>query len=127
MIKRTVSKREAGAFGEEMASLYLTKNGYSLLCRNYTAKGGEIDIIMTKENYICFVEVKLRKSCSGEIAREAVDSEKLCNIRKAIDCFFEEYKDNIYISSLTPRIDVVEIYTTKGRNPRFNHIIGIEV
>lgn len=127
MIRKAHSKREDGKFGEQMASFFLTKNGYNILCRNYTVSGGEIDIIASKGEYICFIEVKLRKKSSGEAAREAVDSQKLGHIQKAMNCFFEEFCDNIYISSLKPRIDVIEIYTTCGKNPEFNHIIGIDI
>ncbi len=107
------------------AALLLAKDGYSILCRNYTFPGGEVDIIATKENYICFVEVKTRSISSGLNAAEAVDDEKLTRIKKAIEYFFEEYKDNLYVNSLTPRIDIIEIYTGKGTVKKHNHITGI--
>ena len=121
-----LSKRDIGKIGENMASFALTKEGYSILCHNYTCPGGEIDIIAAKENYICFVEVKLRSRTSGENAACAVDEKKMSRIRCAIEHFFDEYKDNIYVSSLTPRIDIVEIYTSKSVATDYNHIIGAD-
>ena len=119
------NRRRTGNFGEDYAAKILEKNGYSILCRNYTAPGGEIDIIATKENYICFTEVKTRSLFSEEKAASAVDDTKLSRIRKAINFFFEEYKDNLYVSSLTERIDIMEIYTLEGTVKKHNHITGI--
>ena len=107
------------------AALLLAKDGYSILCRNYTFPGGEVDIIATKGNSICFVEVKTRSITSGENAAAAVDGEKLERLKKAIEYFFEEYSDNMYVRSLTPRIDIMEIYTGKGTVKKHNHITGI--
>ncbi len=104
----------------------LTKEGYSVLCRNYTCPGGEVDIIATKGEYICFVEVKLRSASSGNSAKEAVDDSKLDRIKKATMHFFEEFRDNKYIVSLKPRLDVVEIYTGKSTVKSYNHIEGVE-
>lgn len=111
--------------GENYAALILAHDGYSILCRNYNFPGGEVDIIATKENYICFVEVKTRSISSGENAACAVDKAKLSRLKRAITYFFEEYKDNLYVSSLTPRIDIMEIYTSKGTAKKHNHITGI--
>ena len=123
--KQKQSRRSQGAGGEFYASMILAKDGYSILCRNYTFPGGEVDLIATKESYICFVEVKTRSLSLGENAAEAVDGEKLTRINNAIEYFFEEYRDNNYVSSLTPRIDIFEVYTCKGIVKKHNHIIGI--
>lgn len=120
-----LNKRDIGKLGEDMAEFALIKEGYSILCRNYTCPGGEIDIIAAKEKYICFVEVKLRSRSSGESAACAVDETKMSRIKCATEYFFNEYKDNIYVSSLTPRIDIVEIYTSKNIATDYNHIIGV--
>ena len=119
------SKRAVGKSAEDFAQKILENDGYSILCRNYTAPGGEIDLIATKGNSICFVEVKMRSVSSGLVAADAVDKRKLSRIKKARNFFLEEYRDNIYISSLVPRIDIVEIYTKENVVQRHNHITGI--
>jgi putative endonuclease len=50
--------QETGKIGEEIASDFLVKNGYSILDRNYWRKWGEIDIICRKNEIVHFVEVK---------------------------------------------------------------------
>ena len=119
------NRRAIGKSAEETAELYLIKDGYSILCRNYTAPHGEIDLIASKGNFLCFIEVKMRSVSSGENAAAAVDKTKLSRINSAISFFLEEYGNNKYISSLTPRTDIVEIYTAKGTVKKFNHITGI--
>jgi len=51
-------RRVAGDEGEEQASKYLQKQGYSIVERNYLRKWGEIDIIAQKNSVLYFVEVK---------------------------------------------------------------------
>ena len=119
------NKRAVGKAAEDFAQKILENDGYSILCRNYTAPGGEIDLVATKGSYICFVEVKMRSVSSGLVAADAVDKRKLSRIKKARNFFLEEYRDNLYISSLIPRIDIIEIYTASGTVLRHNHISGI--
>ena len=52
--------REIGDGGEEATANFLLKNGYEILKRNYTVRGGEVDIIAKKNDVIAFVEVKTR-------------------------------------------------------------------
>ncbi|MGB8815901.1 MAG: YraN family protein [Minisyncoccia bacterium] len=49
---------ELGQIGEEIACKFLVKQGFSVICRNYLKKYGEIDIIAEKQGKIHFVEVK---------------------------------------------------------------------
>ncbi len=55
-------KITTGALGEDEAVRLLKMHGYKILERNYRVRGGEIDIIAKDGEYICFVEVKLRKN-----------------------------------------------------------------
>ena len=117
--------RTAGNLGEEYAAERLSDDGYTILCRNYTCRGGEIDIIAEKGSNICFIEVKTRSLSSGLDAAEAVVGLKSERMSHSAACFLEEYRENAYVSSLTPRFDVFEIYTCGGLVAKHNHIIGI--
>ncbi len=59
----TASKtRSLGNAGEIAVALYLIQDGFTIIARNYTIRGGEIDIIATKGELVVFVEVKTRTS-----------------------------------------------------------------
>lgn len=58
MKKFTSNSQRIGQIGENMASKYLIRHGFSIVERNYTRKWGEIDIIAKKDDRIHFIEVK---------------------------------------------------------------------
>jgi len=55
--KRT-EKRKLGDIGEGVACVFLEKNGFVIIEKNYLRKWGEIDIVAKKADVIHFVEVK---------------------------------------------------------------------
>ena len=65
-----------GNEGEQLAADFLVKNGFTILERNYRYKRSEIDLIVRKDNWLIFVEVKLRKSASFGYPEEFVDYHK---------------------------------------------------
>lgn len=52
-------RRKAGNIGEDAVCGFLVRHGYEIIKRNFTVRGGEIDIIAEKADIIAFVEVKL--------------------------------------------------------------------
>ena len=75
-----MTRREIGNFGETVVCNYLTQQGYDIVKRNYCIRGGEIDIIAIKSDFICFVEVKTRKENSMVSGLEAVTRKKQLRI-----------------------------------------------
>ena len=67
-----VFNKITGSCGEEYAALYLKKQGYKIVERNYKNKIGEIDIIAKHKKTLVFVEVKTRKTCEFGTPAEAV-------------------------------------------------------
>jgi putative endonuclease len=49
---------ETGKIGENIAVNFIIKKGFDVICRNYSKKWGEIDIVAEKDKVIHFVEVK---------------------------------------------------------------------
>lgn len=50
--------RAKGNIAEDSACDYLTAHGYQIIERNFYAKTGEIDIIVSRDEVLHFVEVK---------------------------------------------------------------------
>ena len=112
--------RLLGRWGESQAANMLRKKGYRLLAAGYRCRFGEIDLIACDKNYICFVEVKLRRSSKFASAREFVDPRKQERIRITAEQYLMEHP-----SSLQPRFDVVEVYAPdviSTKNPRINYL-----
>ena len=120
-----LSKRAFGDIGENSAVNFIENKGYEILCRNYTCRGGEIDIICSKEQYLCFIEVKTRTDdCKTRSALLSVDEKKRKCIFNALDNFLNEYSDNAYITSLIPRFEIIEVYFDKNKKVLINHNIS---
>lgn len=54
----TSETQKIGEIGENIATKFLVKRGFSILERNYTKKWGELDIVAEKANKLYFIEVK---------------------------------------------------------------------
>lgn len=94
---------ELGRWGEEKARELLLTDGYAVCGENIRIGGVEIDFIATKDNLICFVEVKTRSTDFVDPA-EAVDSRKRSRLVRAADSYMRQYE-----IPLDPRFDIVVI------------------
>lgn len=109
-------RKLAGRSGEAEAAQYLRAKGYKLLGMNYARRGGEIDIIASRDGYVAFVEVKLRAGAEFAQAREFVTAAKQRRIKQTALEWLAEHD-----CGLQPRFDVIEIYAREGEN-RLNHL-----
>lgn len=55
-------KIQTGGIGEKLAAEFLEKKGFRVVARNYRWRKAEIDLIVQRENWLVFVEVKTRSS-----------------------------------------------------------------
>lgn len=55
-------KTEIGRKGENLAAEFLAKQGFEIAARNYRFGHGEIDLIVKRDDWLLFVEVKTRSS-----------------------------------------------------------------
>ena len=105
-----MKNKEIGYAGEKIVADLLEQRGCEILCRNFTIKGGEIDIIAKQGDYVLFIEVKTRKKGSMVSGVEAITPSK----KKFIIKTAEEY---LYRTGcdLQPRFDVVSVELDKDR------------
>ena len=99
--------RSQGEKFEQIAKTHLIKQGLTAVCDNFNCRVGEIDLIMSDNNTLVFVEVKHRKNDNfgGSIA--AVSRAKQNKIIKT--SMFYCQKHNINFEQLPCRFDVVAI------------------
>ena len=97
--------KKLGKNGEEIARLYLKKNGWKILEKNYKTPYGEIDVIAKKGEVVAFIEVKTRLSDMFGLPSEAVtNTRKLRYIRGANYYFINK------IINCTVRFDIIEVF-----------------
>ena len=72
---------------EEKASVFLEKNGFRILEKNFRCRQGEIDLIGIHEGCLVFVEVKYRKNRRSGMPEEAVGAAKQMKICRVSDYF----------------------------------------
>ena len=99
----------SGAWGEAVAAQYLKKKHYTLVAAGYRCRFGEIDLIVQNQQFLVFVEVKLRKGEAFAQAREFVDGRKQERLRLTASLYLSQNP-----TGLQPRFDVVEIYAPQG-------------
>ena len=100
--------RLLGRWGEGLAADYLRKKGYTILAANWHCRFGEIDLIAADREYLCFVEVKLRKGARFGRPAAFVDGRKQEKLRTAAQLYLVEHQ-----TALQPRFDVVEIFAPR--------------
>jgi len=114
-----LDKKKLGLLGEQTAVEYLEEKGYSVLERNYTSKLGEVDIIVAKDEDICFVEVKARTRKDYGTPQEAVNQTKQQKIVKTALTYL---KAKGYLK-YNCRFDIISILMDKNNNShKINHI-----
>lgn len=79
--------KQLGKLGEELATKHLKQGGYKLITTNFKARYGEIDIIVTKDNTLVFVEVKTRIGDEYGVPEEAVTCRKLREVSQTAQYF----------------------------------------
>ncbi|MBD3320004.1 MAG: YraN family protein [Chitinivibrionales bacterium] len=58
-VRMTANTRKKGSSAEDRAVEYLLAEGYSIICRNYQIRSGEIDVVAgDPDGVLVFVEVK---------------------------------------------------------------------
>lgn len=94
MNTNTSGNKIIGKLGEDFAAKILMEKGYVILKRNFRCKFGEIDIIACRNNELCFIEVKTRRSLTMGRPAEAVTSGKKRKIRQTAELFIAQSRSD---------------------------------
>lgn len=113
--------RLLGRWGEQLAAAFYRRQGGEILQANWRCRFGEIDLIVREGNFLCFVEVKLRKTRAYGSAGEFVDARKQQKLRATAQSYLLTYE-----TTLQPRFDVIEIYAPEGLQTKTPQIFQIK-
>ena len=102
-------RHNLGQTGEDVAEIYLLKNNYKIIERNFNCRQGEIDIIAKDKNELVFIEVKTRTNKKYGKPIDAITYYKKKHILNSIKYYLYLKKlENAFV-----RIDVIEVYQKK--------------
>jgi putative endonuclease len=109
-----------GLGGEDAAYFFLTRKGYRVVARRWSAGNlpGDVDLIAWQDQLLCFVEVKTRTAHDATAAEVAVDSHKRNLLRRLARQYVRQLPQEV---APQVRFDVVSVYLVPGQKREFVH------
>ncbi len=107
-------KIQKGNEGENLAAEFLKKKGWEIVARNYRYRHAEIDLIIKRDDWTIFVEVKTRTSSYFGQPEEFVDAQKARKI-------FEAAEEYIYSTNWLGHIRFDIVSVKLGYRPEIIH------
>lgn len=104
-------KNKKGKEGEQEAAAYLLSKGYHIINTNYRYQHCEIDLVVMKNGWLIFTEVKMRTGTAYGPPEIFVTRQKRKNIRWAAKHYIlsKGWQGNV-------RFDIIAILCTKDKN-----------
>ncbi len=98
------NRRAVGRQAEDQAAEFLRGLGFTIVTRNYTVKGGELDLVAVDGDELVFIEVRQRRGAVGA-PEESLGPKKAGRLRVAARAYLAEIGE----PERTFRFDVVAI------------------
>lgn len=116
-----------GDHGEEVAEQYLIGRGYTIVSRNFTIRGGEIDRVVRTGDTLVFVEVKTRTGEAFGRGEESLTRAKKQALRRAIRHYLTHENSRSPHSTSSYRVDLIDILLSRDhrRTEKITHFIDI--
>jgi putative endonuclease len=113
-------QQRVGTWGERAAAEYLAAKGYEILFRNLRTPYGEIDLLVRKDGFLIFVEVKARTSASLGPPEIAVSPRKQAHMVASAEYYSQHNGVDHW------RIDVITVQKVAGtaRITHFENAVG---
>ena len=106
-----MTHNELGKWGEEYATQYLVREGYTIVARNWRYDRAEVDIICKKdEETLVIVEVKTRNSDFFGDPQEFVTPGKIKQLIKATDAYVLQEDLDVEV-----RFDIIAVLKNKAQ------------
>ncbi|NBU94824.1 MAG: YraN family protein [Actinobacteria bacterium] len=99
----------AGRHGEDRAARHYVDRGYAVVARNWRWSGGEIDLVVVRDDQLVIVEVRLRSSDTRGSAAATVGALKRERLRSSAVAFAAAHPEWLTGGYRHLRVDVVTI------------------
>ena len=93
-LKAKAAHLMCGESAEQQAHNFLINKGLKSVCRNFSCKLGELDLIMTDQQTLVIVEVRFRKTDKYGSAAESITGAKQSRIIAATHVYLSTHKTN---------------------------------
>lgn len=113
------NRKNIGQLGEDAAAVYLQKNGYKIIERNYMISHSEIDIIAKTDKYLVFVEVRSKTGTEFGSPEDSMSAAKRRQVRKTAELYLLTNKFN----ELQVRFDFIGVIF-ENNEAKINHLIN---
>ncbi len=112
-------RADVGAWGEAIATRYLSACGYTIRDRNWRHGHGELDIVAQRGECIVFVEVRTRRSDAFGAPEESLQPRKQAKLIETAQAYLEAHA----LAELQWQIDVIAIdLDARNAVKRLDHI-----
>ena len=108
---------ESGKWGEDIATRYLSDNGYAIIERDWHCGRRDLDIIASKDDMLIIVEVKTRHNADYTRPEEAVGYDKAKSIAIASNAYVKSHRINLPI-----RFDIIAVTGSPDSEYQIRHI-----
>lgn len=112
---------ELGRRGEDIAADFITRQGLTVLSRNWRCSHGELDLVAAEPGRLVVCEVKTRSGNGFGHPAEAVTPRKVSQIRRLTRCWLAEYR----VFWCEVRFDVLSVHCPPDGEPQVEHLVGV--
>ena len=118
---RSTSRPRRGAYGEELAARHLSRQGMTVLDRNWRCEIGEIDLVLRDGSTLVVCEVKTRSSTAFGTPHEAVTVRKVARMRALAARWLQAHD----VRPLDVRLDMVCVLRPRRGPVEIDHVPGL--
>ena len=111
----TKYKKEIGAWGEGIASEWLSERGFTIIARNVNTPYGEIDIVAQQGDVMIFIEVKTLTSSKNFFPETNITPAKQQHMLNCAQHYAAEHEIDHW------QIDAIAVEGRPGSKPVITH------
>ena len=105
-------RRARARWAEDRVARWYEQQGFTVVARNWTMRGGELDVVATRGHVLVVCEVKARASTRFGSPIEAMTPRKVARVQRAGFAFLSQWKQT-HAAHWNLRFDVATVLGTQ--------------